>query len=92
MSDLISRQAAVDVLDAYQVMVENGEENPYARARMRMCELPSAQAEIVRCGECKHYVVFKMGNKELPFPVCENFGMKMPSDEFYCAGGERREE
>ena len=43
--DLISRAAAIDILDAYQVMVENGEENPYAWARSRMSELPSAQPE-----------------------------------------------
>lgn len=42
-TDAISRQAAIDILDAYQVMVENGEENPYALARLRMSELPSAQ-------------------------------------------------
>lgn len=43
--DLISRAAAIDILDAYQVMVENGEENPYAWARLRMSELPPAQPE-----------------------------------------------
>lgn len=41
--DLISRQSAIDILDAYEVMVENGEENPYAWAILRMIELPSAQ-------------------------------------------------
>jgi len=45
MNDLISRQAAIDILDAYQVMLENGEENPYSWARFRMSELPSAQPE-----------------------------------------------
>lgn len=43
--DTISRRAAIDILDAYQVMVENGEENPYAWARLRMSELSSAQPE-----------------------------------------------
>ena len=45
MSDLISRQAAIDVLDAFQVKIENGEEYSYSWARMRMSELPSAQPE-----------------------------------------------
>ena len=45
MDDAISRQAAIDILDAYQVMVENGEENPYAWARLRMSELPPAQPD-----------------------------------------------
>lgn len=44
--DAISRQDAIDILDAYQVMIENGEENPYAWARLRMSELPSAQLEL----------------------------------------------
>ena len=44
--DTISRQAAIDILDAYQVMVENGEENPYAWARLRMSELPPTQPKI----------------------------------------------
>ena len=50
--DTISRQAAIDVLDAYQVMVENGEENPYAWARQQMSELSSVQPErtCVTCG------------------------------------------
>lgn len=54
MDDPISRQAAIDVLDAYQVMVENGEENPYAWARERMCELSSAQPEITDEQAIKH--------------------------------------
>jgi len=38
-------QSKILKLDAYQVMVENGEGNPYAWARLRMSELPSAQSE-----------------------------------------------
>ncbi len=52
MHDLIDRQMAIDILDAYQVMVENGEENPYTWARFRMSELPSAQQD---CTECPEY-------------------------------------
>jgi hypothetical protein len=51
MDDLISRRAAIDILDAYQVMVENGEEKPYGWARLRMSELPSAQPD--RCNTCR---------------------------------------
>ena len=52
MHDLIDRKAAIDILDAYQVMVENGEENPYSWARFRMSELPAAQQD---CTECEEY-------------------------------------
>lgn len=62
MNDSISRQAAIDILDAYQVMVENGEENPYSWARLRMSELPSAQPERLTdysfeesCTDCPAY-------------------------------------
>ena len=56
--DVISRQAAIDILDAYQVMVENGEEKPYEWARLRMSELPSVQPKPHYdewCATCKEY-------------------------------------
>lgn len=43
MDDPISRQAAIDILDEFQVKVENGEDFAYSWARMRMTELPSVQ-------------------------------------------------
>ena len=43
MSDLISRQAAIDIFDDYNISVENGELEAYSRDRKRLCELPSAQ-------------------------------------------------
>ena len=42
-ADLISRQTAIDILDAFRVKVENGEDFAYSWARMRMTELPSVQ-------------------------------------------------
>lgn len=45
MSDLISRQAAIDIFDDYNISVENGELEAYSRDRKRLCELPSAQPE-----------------------------------------------
>ena len=44
-SDLIDRQAALDIFDDYNVSVENGELEAYSRDRKRMCELPPAQPE-----------------------------------------------
>lgn len=98
--DVISRQAAIDVLDAYQVMVENGEENPYAWARLRMCELPSEQQEIIRCKDCKWWDK----KDDAPFGYCMamkhgfvsshwEIGIyRIYKGDFYCADGERREE
>lgn len=45
MNDLISRQAAIDIFDDYNVSVENGELEAYRRDRKRLCELPTIQPE-----------------------------------------------
>ena len=84
--DTISRQAGIDVLDAYQVMVENGEENPYAWARLRMSELPSAQPEIIRCKDCKWWS--NDDYRECSSPNYDD-GYVTPAG-FYCGYAERR--
>ena len=43
MDDLISRQAAIDIFDDYNISVENGDLEAYCRDRKRLCELPPAQ-------------------------------------------------
>lgn len=43
MSDLIDRQAALDIYDDYNVAVENGELEAYRKHRERLLELPPAQ-------------------------------------------------
>lgn len=43
--DVIYRQAAIDILDAFEVKIENGEPFAYSWARMRITELHSAQLE-----------------------------------------------
>lgn len=42
-SDTISRQAALDIFDDYNISVENGELEAYSRDRKRLCELPTVQ-------------------------------------------------
>ena len=44
-SDLIDRQAALDIFDDYNVSVENGELEAYSRDRKRLCELSTIQPE-----------------------------------------------
>ena len=46
MSDSISRQAALDIFDDYNVAVENGQIEAYSRDRKRLCDLPPAQPEL----------------------------------------------
>lgn len=43
--DLISRQAALDIYDDYNIAAENGELGAYRKHRKRLLELPSAQPE-----------------------------------------------
>lgn len=44
-TDTISRQAAIDIFDDYNVSVENGDLEAYSRDRKRLCDLPPAQPE-----------------------------------------------
>ena len=86
--DLISRAAAIDILDAYQVMVENGEENPYAWARLRMSELPSAQPE--RKKGCK----IVKGTGHYGYCACDQCGKPVHPEDKFCSkcGADFREE
>ena len=52
MSDLISRQAAIDALDEIEAEVADGYGYQYAKWREYFAEMPSAQQEIVRCKDC----------------------------------------
>ena len=83
MDDLISRQAAIDVIEAGRLtklidaeIAVNG-----------LKALPSAQPEIIRCKDCKFYSPM---NRETKTGICnlimhQNFG-----DNWFCAGAERR--
>ena len=57
-TDTISRQAALDIFDDYNVAVENGQIEAYSRDRKRLCDLPPAQPEPHYdewCTDCKEY-------------------------------------
>ncbi len=41
--DAVSRQQAIEVLEDFECDIENGKENSFAKARERMCDLPSVQ-------------------------------------------------
>ena len=55
MEDLISRQAAIDILDEYSEKTLDTEKRAFENARRQMCELPSVQPEIIMCKDCKHF-------------------------------------
>jgi hypothetical protein len=92
-NDLISRQAAIrfirDKVSLSLFMKRSVDKAD--KACMELCdmldrELPSAQPQIIRCGQCKHCYVDGEG---VLFNVCELNHNKVQSDDWYCADGER---
>ena len=87
MKDLISRQAAIDAMESISDSICE------QQAIDALCELPSAQLEIIRCKDCKWY---DADGKEMATqghcwykngePVMQN--MK-PND--YCSYGEKKD-
>ena len=70
MADLIDRQAAIDALAKfvpYAICDESTESytNGLTDAYNLICQLPSAQPEIIRCKDCKHW---KIGTEYLRCP------------------------
>ena len=101
MSDLIDRQAAIEVIDA--VFPVDPMKSEYAQgiacgaalAKTYVEQLPSVQPEIIRCKDCKHfeydhpYII-----QDIPIlghEVCNAWGDGCKTDENgYCFMAERR--
>lgn len=87
MDDLISRQAAIDAIDKAlsRTFIEPCGE-------MILKDLPSAQPEIIRCKDCKHW------REGTAFSYCDKLhGMGvldaldyMTAEDDYCSMAERR--
>lgn len=89
--DLISRQAAIDIFDDYNIAVENGEIESYRRYREQLSCLPSVQPKTGRwesaynsteegypynyCSECG----FETGARCF-WNYCPNCGVKMEGE------------
>ena len=112
MNNLISRQAAIDALNeqieqcdkalgSFDISMRDGFAVKVERAslvafRETLEYLPSAQPEIIRCTECKHYreydseyvenavVVQCMADR---YPISETI-----PDGWFCAGAERKDD
>ena len=91
MSDLISRQAAIDAIkkhrqDVFVMMDDCGFLSGLAKAMEIISKLPSAQPEIIRCKDCK----WKDENwrrvsvRWLPCMLIR------PGDNWFCGCAERR--
>ena len=81
MGNLISRQDAINVADA--VWSVTGDKN-VAKVWDQIKDLPSAQPEIIYCGECKHM---------MPNGKCRQFADSTirPSASEFCSAGERKD-
>ena len=100
MSDLISRQAAINVLE--KILPANPLKSEYtqgitcgaALAIERVKQLPSAQPEIIRCKECKHWIAgYITDNDDFIAPKCDKYQqMARHSSNDFCSLAERREE
>lgn len=105
--DLISRQAAIDHLKKrlYETALNNNTEHPYYeeiadnRVDIWLNELPSAQPEVLACGEgeliaqpeiirckdCKYW-----DRKNICYGYCDSMSVYGCDEEFYCGYAERR--
>lgn len=79
MNDLISRQTAIDALIEWY----GCEPNDIDAFKEIIYNKPSAQPEIIRCGECKH--------RDKRY-LCDVWGKYIYNGEYYCGSAERREE
>jgi hypothetical protein len=99
MSDLIDRQAAIDAINSYFGF---SIEEEYGSAVQEVINgLPSAQPEIIRCKDCKHWMPYEWMFSEVwqskniaDYPEddigCDCSEMAMKANDF-CSRGERRE-
>lgn len=90
MTDTISRQAAID---AFMTATSDGDKFDWCKWVLK--QVPSAQPEIIRCKDCKHfehdhpYII--QGIPILGHEVCNAWGDGCKTDENgYCFMAERR--
>lgn len=90
MSDMISRQAAIDAINEIIRMEHSLRPKVYV-AKDAIKALPSADPQIIRCKDCKHYKF--ADNRAFGFPVkrCEWTGFEDVDDDDFCSMAERKE-
>lgn len=102
MSDLISRQAAIEAIE--DLISARREWLCDARDEIKgldaaICEienLPSAQPELIRCKDCKWYEIYQLkkdgtDDRRYKPSYCVNLAFHA-SPDWFCADGERKEE
>lgn len=87
--DIIYRQDAIDAYGDWYV--EEGTAEGFIGTVKQLLEgLPSAQPEIIRCKECKHYEQ-EVGDKSYALGWCPFIKSHLVMSEGFCAWAERRE-
>ena len=97
MDDLISRQAAIDALDA--IFPVDPTKSEYAQgiacgaalAKTYVGQLPSSQPEIIRCKDCKNLDTTWQNDWAKNYHYCPLIDGTRNGD-WYCADAERRTE
>ena len=89
--DLISRQAAIDAFVKYVADGYAESPNDFEGYMEVIRELPSAQPEIVRCKDCKHYT-FEPGPNSVNCYVqhCTRSVRVSTGPDEFCSRAERR--
>lgn len=89
MDDLISRKAAIDALgEEPEVWIGNNEyeqglNNQWHYDVNALKKLPSAQSEVIRCKDCKHWLDIDDGRQK--HHMCADI-----YGDWFCADAERR--
>ena len=83
--DCVSRQAAIEAVGYYSL--HSGDKLLFADKALK--SLPSAQPEIIRCGECKYWDTTWQNDWTPNYHYCPNVDGTRRND-FYCADAERR--
>ena len=98
MNELVTKQAVIDVIDNFNVF--QSKEDQIALER-KIVELPSAEPQIIRCKDCKHWIPYDWMFSEMWQSKniadyheddigCDCCEMAMKANDF-CSRAERRE-
>ena len=79
MSEYISKEDALDILDQFEDAIENGEVGFYSIAREMMGNLPTE--EIVHCKDCKLFEWLLTSNRH-KIGYCSRYSFTVNESEF----------
>lgn len=110
MNDAISRLAVIQIIEKMRARIAHNLERSVGRAMIEILDevgedvgmLPSAQPEVIKCKDCKHWIPYDWMFSEMwqskniaDYPEddigCDCCDMAMKANDF-CSRGERRTE